>query len=478
MRDGETSGPDSPESRAAQIRRRASELQETIARAFTEFLAVPSCIILGFFALTIGSYFLDRAKPAWLGPAREMLQRHVFADPAATSGLLSTVAEGLITVASITISLLLLALQQSAANMTAEILDQFLRRRVNQAYFGFFIGLALYSLVTLTTVAKPFNPVFGAAFVLLLTVVALYLLIVLLYTTINQMRPVQILEAIHDHALKAREHQLQLIQKTRRESVCDRCTAVLVKTEKEGFVVRIDVDAIGKTARKLPGGAEVTLEVVIGSYVAFHDVIAIARAQTEEDAKALAKTAQAAVLLERQRDIAIDPAYGVEQIAMIGWTSISTARSNPAVGLLAIRTLRDILARWSTESKDQQGSAPLPIVYVDNVFERLIDGFESLAVVSSESMQHQSLAEVIRAFAVMYQRLSVEQQFRAEDLLLRILSALGDQVLTRELSSALAAMIRTLNDSGRSRTAVLMRKAHERLQESVGKLNSRATRAD
>ena len=62
------------------------------------------------------------------------------------------------TVASITISLLLLALQQSAANMTTQILDQFLRRRINQAYFGFFVGLALYSLVTLTlaTVDKPF----------------------------------------------------------------------------------------------------------------------------------------------------------------------------------------------------------------------------------------------------------------------------------------------------------------------------------
>jgi len=154
------------------------------------------------------------------------------------------------TVASITISLLLLALQQSAANMTTQILDQFLRRRINQAYFGFFVGLALYSLVTLTlaTVDKPFNPIFGATLAFLLTVVALYLLIILLYTTINQMRPVQVMEAIHDHVLAARERQLVLVRKTRRKPSGDGSVTVPVKVAEEGFVTRIDVDAIGLAA--------------------------------------------------------------------------------------------------------------------------------------------------------------------------------------------------------------------------------------
>jgi len=115
--------------RAGQVRSWISGLGEAIARAFTEFLTIPTYVILVFFVLAVGSYLLDRANPAWLAPIREIPQTHVFADPAATSSLLSTVAAGLITVTSITISLLLLALQQSAATMTAEILDQFLRGR-------------------------------------------------------------------------------------------------------------------------------------------------------------------------------------------------------------------------------------------------------------------------------------------------------------------------------------------------------------
>jgi len=85
------------------------------------------------------------------------------------------------------------------------VYDQFLRRRYNQFYFGFFIGLALYTLTTLATVNQAFNPVFGATLVLVLTMVALYLLVLLLYSTINQMRPVEIIGMIRSHVLSARE---------------------------------------------------------------------------------------------------------------------------------------------------------------------------------------------------------------------------------------------------------------------------------
>jgi uncharacterized membrane protein len=255
------------------------------------------------------------------------------------------------TVASITISLLLLALQQSAANMTTQILDQFLRRRINQAYFGFFVGLALYSLVTLTlaTVDKPFNPIFGATLAFLLTVVALYLLIILLYTTINQMRPVQVLEAIHDHVLAARERQLVLVRKTRRKPSGDGSVTVPVKAAEEGFVTRIDVDAIGLAALSLSSQVEIILVVSVGSYVVFQDVIANVTAHPDHDVAELIEITREAVLLERLRDITADAGYGVEQLAMIGWTSISSAKSNLGPGLLALHALRDIMAHWSVE---------------------------------------------------------------------------------------------------------------------------------
>lgn len=151
----------------------------------------------------------------------------------------STIAGGIITVTSITIWLLLLALQQLAGSLTAEVYDQFLRRRHNQAYFGFFVGLALYALVTLATVNEGFNPIFGATLAFLLTIIALYLLIVLLYTTINQMRPSEVIDEIHGHILSARQGQLRFIRRTRRASRQGGASRISVTSAKSGYVTNV-----------------------------------------------------------------------------------------------------------------------------------------------------------------------------------------------------------------------------------------------
>lgn len=174
----------------------------------------------------------------------------MFADAKATTDLLSTIAGGIITVTSITISLLLLALQQVAGSLTAEVYDQFLRRRHNQAYFGFFVGLALYALVTLATVNVGFNPVFGATLAFLLTIIALYLLIVLLYTTINQMRPPEVIDEIHRHILWARQRQLQFIHRTRPVAHLGSAGQKSVTSVKSGYVTAVDLDVLEAAARE------------------------------------------------------------------------------------------------------------------------------------------------------------------------------------------------------------------------------------
>jgi hypothetical protein len=188
-----------PERRLRKKGSRPGRLGETLRRAFAEFLTIPSMVIAGFLVLAAGTYALDHAGSDWLEPLRALLRERIFRDAKGTSDLLATVAGSLITVTSITFSLLLLTVQQSASTLTNQVYDQFLLRRINQIYFGFFVGLSLYTLVILATVAPDYNPVFGATFAFLLTIVALYLIILLLYTTIDQMRPAVIIDAIRGH---------------------------------------------------------------------------------------------------------------------------------------------------------------------------------------------------------------------------------------------------------------------------------------
>ena len=448
---------------------------DTLRRAFVEFLTFPTLIILGFLALAVLSYSLDKADIASLAPARNFLKSHVFANAKATSDLLGAIAAGIISVTSITITLLLIVVQQSAASMTSQVFDQFLLRKTNQFYFGFFVGLALYSLITLATVNEPFNPVWGATLAFLLTVVALSLLVLLLYTTVNQMRPIEIIEAIRRHILRARERQLPLLQKTRRESCFEGTISRQVRSQKSGYVSGLSLETLAKALQENKGEAEIELTVSLGTFVAFEDVLAIVKTTDETALETLCSSVVRAVHFDLQRDIDADAAYGIMQLETIAWTSISTSKSNPAPGLLTIHSLRDVLARWSHEEAEDKGEK-LPVVYVDDVMEKLLNAFETLAVVSSESMQHQNYIAVLQTFTVLFDRLPHQWQERAEDMILRILSVAGDHAPTLTLDQAFEALAEKLRVVGKIKTAVAVETARQQLLQSVGKLNSRATR--
>ena len=455
-----------------------------VRRALNEFLLVPICIIAGFVALAALTFALDRGDVQWLAPLRGALQGAIFGDADATAELLGTLTGGLFTVTSITVSLLLIALQQAASALTHQVYDQFLRNWRNQVYFGFFVGVSVYAMVTLAS-AVPLNPVFGASVALLATVFALLLLLALFYTTVDQMRPTVIIEAIHKHTLDARRKQLTLLRRTRRtprtprpRDVGNRAPSVSlpVHAAAHGFVTAVDFDAIEAACRRAGGEVEVVLRVCLGDYVVFGQHLADVVADTERAALEVAAVLEDALRREAERDFANDPLDGIDELETIGWTSISSAQSDADAGVLTIYSLRDILARWSADTPPAPSDDTAPVVYVDNVLPRVIAALESLAVSASESMQHQSLAQVLRSFELSFERLSAPLQAQVEDVVLRMLSSLGDHVLTMELQAALNGLAACLHRAGRDPSAATVRTATEALATSIGKLGSRATR--
>ena len=307
----------------------------------------------------------------------------------------------------------------------------------------------------------------------------LYILILLIYATIDQMRPSVIIEAIHDHVLASRARQLDLIRATRREATPgewhDRSS---VRLEDDGFVTWLDVETLAEAAGK--AGAEVILRVTIGQYVSFGDEVAEIRSRTLGAAAPLRPVIEQAIHWARRRDLDHDPAFGLEQLHTIGWTSISTSKSNPAPGLLVIRSLRDLLARWSADGDPREAAPadnrPGPVVYEDNVLAQLLDALESLGVVASESMQHQSIAEVFRTFAVLLDRMTPDVRRRSADIVRRLISCLGEHVLTAELESAIDAAAGALARNGQVETAEALRSARDELARSIGRLNNRSSR--
>src|SRR6185437_4804766 len=168
-----------------------SRIAATCRRAIALFLALPSMVVIGFLLLSVVIYVADEAWSRGQVPPGFGWLGSLLGDSNALSALLTTIASSIITVTSITFSLLLIALQQGASALTAQVTDQFLMRRINQFYFGFFVGLSVYVLLTLVTVSDSHRPVFGTSVALVLTMIALCLIVLMIYNTIEQMRPAQ-----------------------------------------------------------------------------------------------------------------------------------------------------------------------------------------------------------------------------------------------------------------------------------------------
>lgn len=442
---------------------------EAVRRAFVEFLTIPTLVIIGFLGLGALLYYLDqmRIERGW--------PTFVFGSNESISTLLGTIAASIITVTSITFSLLLIAVQQSAAALTGQVYDQFLRRRANQVYFGFFIGLALYCLIILATVEAEYTPFYGASVAFLLTVVALYLLILLIYSTIDQMRPVAIIDNIRDHSLAARKTQRKLLSATRDRPRADQGSPARLSAPESGFVTAIDVARLDELRGRC-GAAEIVLLRCIGDYVSIGEDLLEVRGEAAPDEK-IGKKLLSALRLERRRDLGTDPGFGIEQMANIAWTTVSTSKQNPEPGKLVCRALRDLVAYWYGDGgEDIERAGPeCRIVVRDRVPSDLIRALETLIVVASESMQHHVLAETYQALAIAADRLPADRRDELQGVVGRSISALGEHVLTAELDESIATLAEAMDRRGYDASG--LREARDKFAASWNELHSRATRS-
>jgi uncharacterized membrane protein len=397
-------------------------------RGIAEFLRRPLLITAGFALLAVGVSLLDALT------GHDAPLRKIAADIVPGNGALNfiaAVATSLLTVTSITFSVLLLAVQQTANSLTSVVFDQFLRRSANQVYFGFFVGVSTFSFIVLGTARAGDPPAYGAALTLILTVVALVVLLLLIHGSIDQMRPESVVRSIHELALRARERELVLLGKTRAERRSPEdspCRDVHVIDS--GYVVSIAEHKLADVARGIGPDAEIIVEGLVGEYLIFDDIIArIVGIAPDDDS--FDEQVLLAFGLDDIRDVDVESGYAIDQLENIAWSTGASAGQSPNTAKTAIRAIRDLVTRWlMAGERDRadvaQAQDELPIVYEDGAAERGADALATLLVATSESRQAQSCAELVRAFAGIIPHVRTDRD---------------RHVLSRALDSALPSVI-------------------------------------
>jgi uncharacterized membrane protein len=118
---------------------------------WSSYWFAPTLIVLSAVALALLLVLLEPLRDLHLG---ERWPLFFGASPSVASGLLTTVASSMITVAGVVFSITLVALSLTASQYTSRLIRNFMRDRVNQVVLGVFVGIFAYCLVVLRTIRE------------------------------------------------------------------------------------------------------------------------------------------------------------------------------------------------------------------------------------------------------------------------------------------------------------------------------------
>ena len=444
-----------------------------VRQGLDEFLAFPLIVVAGFIALAAFTLWLDNSDLGPIRSTREFLGRFVFVTESGTASVLGQLLGGLLTVISITFSALLLAVQQTATTLSNQVYSQFLRRRVNQLYFGFFLGLAVYDVAALASAHPHFNPVYSASTAVVMTTLGLCLLIVVIYSTVDQMRPAVIVESLRDHTLSARQRALAVLCRTRRAPRSRAPVQATVFAVDDGFLQDIRLDRLVRPLESLGEDGEVEVMHPIGAFVAYDDQLAAIRARDREAAEAIVERVREALVLRGERDLKRDAAFGIVQMESIAWTTASSAKSTPDAPRVVIHALRDLLGRWIAGESPPEAAARkpmLPVVVRDRIQGDALEALVTIGLASDESRQHVVIGGAFDALGELLPRAEGELRASLLDGIRTLVPAMSDLPLTGTLRETLSRLARTLESAGDGDIAHEIRTAAAAMEARKGRL--------
>lgn len=427
---------------------------------------MPLAIMLGFIVLAIITAVLDRTNGSWLQPARDALS--VLAPPQQNQSMLRTVAPGMLTLMTITFVLLLTLVHRMADVFTWVVVEPFLLRRANQAFFGYFAGLSAYYII-IVAVVNPQQAVFSTVAALLLSVFAFVGLVIFGYLVLDQLRPPSVVERIVRLTIATRTDQLARLRRFRDQPLLgDLCTTT-VHAECSGYLVSIDLNTLARAVNLTRGAVEIEFCAGLGNHIVVGSELAAVRAESATDRELLADAVLDALRCGRERHLDREPVYGVHQLSSIGWAAAT--QRDPEAALVAIDGLHTLLAQWAQEparvSKAADDGDPLPVVYHDTTITEVLSSLAGIAVGASQGGQHRTCAQVLNVFAWSLPQLSPDQQRIAVGQVRRALPTITTHTFTAELDRALTKLGGVLSDTGYSDFATHISHLESRLDDQL-----------
>ncbi len=336
-RSGGTAGTDSSWSRLRALWERVGE----------SLFYVPALFMAIALALSQGVVVLDRALEAHVLPA-------VF-DSTVDSGrvLLSVIAGGTITAASVVFALTLVAVQLASTQFSPRTLGSFLGDRAQQIIIGLVLGTYVYCLLVLRVVrapleegGSPFIPRFSVMVAVVLGVAAMVAVIASINRTAQRLRVESVAGKITEETMAAINDQFgdgygdeQSVGAGRVPSGAPPSDAFVVEAGHAGWIQYIGVDRI---LEGVPERSHVMIHQSVGNYVVTGQRLVSVWPRPEDPDRA-AEVLASAFVTGDQRSRHGDVSFGITRLVDIAARALSPGVNDPKTAEEIVLRLGEIL---------------------------------------------------------------------------------------------------------------------------------------
>jgi uncharacterized membrane protein len=337
---------------------------------------VPSLFVVGSAGFAFAVLAVDRAS---VGTSAVPL---VFGGGAeGARGVLSSIAASMITVAGVTFSITVVALQLASSQFSPRVLRTFMRDRASQLVLGTFIGAFTYSLLVLRAVrgengdGGSFVPAIGVSVGILYALVALGALVYFIHHIATRIQVSTITATVVAETLDE-------IRRTWPERVADAedvprvpdGPAAVVEGRESGYVQLVDAEGLIRLATERD--LVVQLAARPGAWVLERAPIGSVWPASVMTAD-LGDEIAARLTVGRERTMSQDAPYGIRQLVDIAVKAISPGINDPTTATDCVHRIGEILvtAAWRQPPQPDayDGDGRLRLVTPRFSWEELVD---------------------------------------------------------------------------------------------------------
>ena len=273
--------------------------------------------------------------------------------PDAAQALLQAIAGSVITVAGVTFSITIIALQLTSTQFSPRVLRNFIRDRASKSVFATFLATFVYALVVLGSVRtgaegqEPSVPILAVAGALVLTLISIGMLAFFIHHVAHTIQVSEITRSVSVQTLEAVRREWS--DEAPRQAVVPAKAAdeVVLPARQGGYLVYAAHERLVRLAEEAQ--AVIRLHTAAGQWISVgRPLLSVAPADAVER---LSKDPRDEVKLGPQPTLQQDVSFGVRQLVDVALKALSPSLNDPSTAVNCIHRITEVLLEAGRRSE-------------------------------------------------------------------------------------------------------------------------------